>query len=394
MRQSSRCCLSDNLGCLPCNFPLARTMAIALAVAHADEIGFELGEGGEDIEEHLSHRISRVVERPAEGQFHASFPELGGDGARIQDGPGQSVEFRHDQRVALAHGGEGLVEAGAGAGRAGEAVIGVDAILGDAKLQERLALGGQILPVGGTALVSDERCRHGGSVRIGSRFRNCFRTIHMRRSWLRFGGGRGDRLRRTLDDPLTDSAAPAGMNGERIGGTCRDEVSGPRASARPCSICPRTKPRCCAITRCPTTTSSMSGCGAEDTTVWASRTSFAPFDIRAASGGRGGHFPERPSLHCRTDRHARRRPRWLCGAGGDPEGAPRRDPAHLWLPDVLGAMRPGPEVWLKNEAEAARSNEGLARRHGQETGLRSSDERAVEQCYRDDSALAGTGISG
>ena len=155
----------------------------------------------------------RVVERPAEGQFHASFLKPTGYGARIRDGPGQPVEFRHDQRVALAHGGEGLVEAGAGAGGAGEAVIGVDAILGDAKLQERLALGGQVLAVGGTARVSDERCRHGGSVRIGSRFRNCYRTIHMRRCWLRSGGGRGDRLRRPLDGPLTDSAAPAGMNG-------------------------------------------------------------------------------------------------------------------------------------------------------------------------------------
>ena len=76
----------------------------------------------------------------------------------------QPVEFRHDQRVAFAHGSEGLVEAGSGAGRAGEAVIGVDAILGDAKLPERLALGGQILPVGGTARVSVERCRHGGEV--------------------------------------------------------------------------------------------------------------------------------------------------------------------------------------------------------------------------------------
>ena len=133
--------------------------------------------------------------------------------ARIWDGPCQPVEFRHDQGVVGAHGGEGLVKAGAGAGRAGEAVIGVDAILGDAQLQERLALGGQVLPVGGTARVSDERCRHGGRVRIGYRFRNCFRTIHVRRCWYRFGGGRGDRGRRPLDDPITDSAAPAGMNG-------------------------------------------------------------------------------------------------------------------------------------------------------------------------------------
>ena len=75
------------------------------------------------------------------------------------------------------------------------------------------AMGGRILPVGGTARVSDERCGQGGSVRIGSRFRNCYRTIHMRRSWLLFGRGRGDGLRRPLDDPFTDSAAPAGMNG-------------------------------------------------------------------------------------------------------------------------------------------------------------------------------------
>ena len=113
----------------------------------------KLGEGGEDIEEQLSHGIARVVEGPAEGQFHVSFPKPIGDGARIWDGPGQPVEFRHDQRVACAHGGEGLVEAGAGAGGAGETVIGVDAILGDAQLQERLALGGRILPVGGTARI-------------------------------------------------------------------------------------------------------------------------------------------------------------------------------------------------------------------------------------------------
>ena len=62
---------------------------------------------------------------------------------------------------------------GPGAGRAGEAVIGVDAILCDAQLPERLVLGGQILPVSGTARVSDERCGHGGGVRIGSRSRNC-----------------------------------------------------------------------------------------------------------------------------------------------------------------------------------------------------------------------------
>ena len=169
-------------GLLAAQFPLGAGDGHALAGAHADEISLELREGGEGIEEHLSHRIVRVVERPSEGQSHASFLKLVGGGARIRDGPGQPVEFRHDQRVAFVHSDEGLVEAGAGAGRAGEVVIGVDAVLGDTQFQERLALGGQILLVGGTARVSDERCRHGGSVRIGFRFRNYFRTIHVRRS--------------------------------------------------------------------------------------------------------------------------------------------------------------------------------------------------------------------
>ena len=149
-------------GLLATQFPLGEGDGHALAGAHADEVGFELSEGGEDIEEHLSHRIARVVERRAQGQFHSSFLKLVGDGARIRDGPGQAVEFGDDQGVALAHGGEGLVQAGTGAGGAGEAVIGVDGFLGDAKLQDRLSLGGQILPVGGTAGVSDEGCRHGG----------------------------------------------------------------------------------------------------------------------------------------------------------------------------------------------------------------------------------------
>ena len=113
----------------------------SLAGAHADEIGLELGECCEDVEEHLAHGIVRVVERPSEGQFYAAFLKLIGDGAGIRNGPGEAVEFGHDQSVALAHGGEGLVEAGAGAVRAGESVIGVDPILGDSEFQEGLALG-------------------------------------------------------------------------------------------------------------------------------------------------------------------------------------------------------------------------------------------------------------
>ena len=91
MRQSSRCCRSDSLGCLPRNYPLVRATAMPSRVRMRMRIGLELGKGGEDIEEQLSHRIARVVEGPAEGQFHASFPKLIGDGSGIRYGPGQPV---------------------------------------------------------------------------------------------------------------------------------------------------------------------------------------------------------------------------------------------------------------------------------------------------------------
>ena len=87
-------------------------MAMPSRVRMRNEIGFELGKGSEDIEEHLAHRIARIVERPAEHQFHAPFPKLVGDDARIRDGPCQPVEFGHDQGVACAHGegGEDIEE--------------------------------------------------------------------------------------------------------------------------------------------------------------------------------------------------------------------------------------------------------------------------------------------
>ena len=156
---------------LAAQFPLVSGDGHARAGVHSDEIGLELGEGGEDVEEHLADGIVWVVEGPAQGQFHASFLELAGDGAGIRYGSGQAVEFGHDQGVALTHGGQGLA-------------------------------------VGGTAGVSDEgcgrgRCDHGGSVRIGSRICNCHRTIHMRRSRLGRGGVGGDGLRCPLGDGQT-----------------------------------------------------------------------------------------------------------------------------------------------------------------------------------------------
>ena len=86
-------------GLLAAQFPLCAGDGHALAGAHADEIGLELGEGGEDIEEQLSHGIARVVDRPSEGQFHASFPKLIGAGARIRSLPSKRLHVLEFRRV-------------------------------------------------------------------------------------------------------------------------------------------------------------------------------------------------------------------------------------------------------------------------------------------------------
>ena len=92
-------------------------------------------------------------------------------------------------------------------------MIGVDAILDDAKLQERLALGGQILPVGGTARVSDEGCRHGGKCTNRVPLPQLLPYHSYETLLAPVWRGSGRRLRRPLDVSLTDSAPPAGMNG-------------------------------------------------------------------------------------------------------------------------------------------------------------------------------------
>ena len=91
--------------------------------------------------------------------------ELIGDLTCVGNRSGQPVELGHDERVAGAHGGKGLVETGAGASAAGEAVIGVDALGVNAEVDQGQALGGEVLSIGGAAGVSDADGFHGTTVR-------------------------------------------------------------------------------------------------------------------------------------------------------------------------------------------------------------------------------------
>ena len=68
--------------------------------------------------------------------------------AGVGDGAGEPVELGHDEGVAGADGGQGLVEAGAAAAGAGEALGEVDPVVRDAERGQGLTLGGEVLQDG------------------------------------------------------------------------------------------------------------------------------------------------------------------------------------------------------------------------------------------------------
>ena len=133
----------------------------AFAGPHADQVRLEFGEGGQDVEEHLAHGVGRGVATLAEGQGDAARDQGVRNMTGIGNGACQSIELRHHQRVATAHGGERLVEAWPEAVRPGESVVGVDPFRVDAEFDQRGALRREILLVGGTACVADQGFAHG-----------------------------------------------------------------------------------------------------------------------------------------------------------------------------------------------------------------------------------------
>lgn len=113
----------------------------------ADQVGFELGNHGEDIEQEPSDGVVGVVDRSADAEFHV----LG-----VAKGPCQPVEFGDDEGVAAAARGESFPQSRAGPVGAGEPVIGVDQGGLNAESFESVLLSGQVLFVCGYAGVPNQ----------------------------------------------------------------------------------------------------------------------------------------------------------------------------------------------------------------------------------------------
>src|SRR5260370_17490576 len=73
---------------------------LSLAGAHPQQVDLELGEGSQDVEEHLAHGVGRVVDLPAEGELDSAGGQRVADLSGIRYRAGEPVEFRNPDAVA------------------------------------------------------------------------------------------------------------------------------------------------------------------------------------------------------------------------------------------------------------------------------------------------------
>jgi hypothetical protein len=128
----------------------------AFAGSGADEVGFEFGDHGQDVEEKLADGVGGVVDGPSKAELDVALGEVLDDVARVGQGTGEPVELGDHEGVAGPAGGEGLLESGAFAVPAGEAVVDVDQVVQDPECLEACLLRGEVLLVGGDTGVPDQ----------------------------------------------------------------------------------------------------------------------------------------------------------------------------------------------------------------------------------------------
>jgi hypothetical protein len=133
----------------------------------ADEVGLELGDHGQYVEQQPPDRVGRVVHGAAEAEPDPPSRELVGDRPGVRQRPGEPVQFGDDQRVAFPAGGQCFPQTRSVAIAPGRPVIDVDPVRGDTQRGESFALDGQVLFVGGASSVSDEKRRHGAPAVLG-----------------------------------------------------------------------------------------------------------------------------------------------------------------------------------------------------------------------------------
>ncbi len=98
----------------------------SFAGAHADEVGFELSDHRQDVEQQFAHWVGGVVDGTTDAESDFASGEAVGYLVGVSDGPGQAVEFGNDEGISGPAGGEGFVKSCAILVPAGKAMASCD----------------------------------------------------------------------------------------------------------------------------------------------------------------------------------------------------------------------------------------------------------------------------
>ena len=93
MRRSSPRRMADSFRLAALEAALRAGDCHAFACPHAEEVDFDFGEGGEDVEEHLAHRVGGVVDLSAEREFDPPGGEVVADRPGVGHRSGEPVEL-------------------------------------------------------------------------------------------------------------------------------------------------------------------------------------------------------------------------------------------------------------------------------------------------------------
>ena len=108
VQQEVRLLARGELGLLATQAALGVGDSDAFTRACADQVGFELGDHGQHVEQQSPDRIGRAVHRAAEVEADVAAGEVVDDVARVGQRAREAVELGDHERVAGAAGGERL----------------------------------------------------------------------------------------------------------------------------------------------------------------------------------------------------------------------------------------------------------------------------------------------
>ena len=113
---------------LALQFPFSAGDRHPLARPQSNKVSLKFSEGGQDVEEHLAHRVAWIVAAMTECERDATSGELIGNRSCVWNGAGEPIQFWYNQRIAFANSGEGLIQSWSGPVRSGQSVIDVNAV--------------------------------------------------------------------------------------------------------------------------------------------------------------------------------------------------------------------------------------------------------------------------